>query len=120
MIDSAFLELEFLLLVVFSLILPLALYGLMMWKRSISRRTVLLFGVILLLISGVDLFLLRRLSHMAEGSTSTVDDLLFKSEVSVALYLLPALFAGIGVNMISHILIRHLTEAEKRFDREHR
>jgi hypothetical protein len=30
------------------------------------------------------------------------------------------LFAGIGVNMISHILMTHLTDAEKKFDSEHK
>jgi hypothetical protein len=28
-------------------------------------------------------------------------------------------FGGIGVNLISHILLRHLSEAEARFDKEH-
>jgi hypothetical protein len=32
---------------------------------------------------------------------------------------LPAVFGGIGVNLISHVLLRHLAEAEERFDREH-
>ena len=32
---------------------------------------------------------------------------------------LPVVFGGIGVNLISHVLLRHLTEAEGRFDREH-
>jgi len=32
---------------------------------------------------------------------------------------LPVVFGGIGVNLISHVRLRHLTEAEKRFDREH-
>ncbi len=27
-----------------------------------------------------------------------------------------ALFAGIGMNMLSHILVSHLAEAEKRFN----
>ena len=33
-------------------------------------------------------------------------------------YLLPALFAGLGVNMLSHILVGHLRDAETRFDQE--
>lgn len=47
------------------------------------------------------------------------DDKLFASELSIALYLLPAVLAGIGINVVSHILIHHLLDAEKRFDREH-
>ena len=27
---------------------------------------------------------------------------------------------GIGVNLVSHVLVRHLTQAERRFDAEHR
>lgn len=118
--NSAFVEVEFLMLIVFSLVLPVSIYGYMMWKRSISRKTVLLFGVILIVIAGVDIFLLRSLAALAKSSPSLVDDIFFRSELSVALYLMPAVFAGIGVNMMSHILIRHLTDAEREFDREHR
>jgi len=46
---------------------------------------------------------------------SLADDALFVSEVRVALYLLPALFAGLGINVISHVLTTHLVAAEKRF-----
>lgn len=56
---------------------------------------------------------------IAKSSLSGADDQLFSSEVSLALYLLPALFAGIGVNIISHLLISHLEKAEELFDREH-
>lgn len=31
----------------------------------------------------------------------------------------PAVFAGIGVNLISHVLIEHLFRAERNFDRTH-
>lgn len=48
-----------------------------------------------------------------------LDDAVFTSELATALYLLPALFAGIGVNMLSHILISHLAQAEKRFNGRH-
>jgi len=34
--------------------------------------------------------------------------------------LLIVLFGGIGVNLVSHVLVRHLTQAERRFDAEHR
>ena len=35
---------------------------------------------------------------------------------ALGLYLLPALFAGIGINLVSHVLIHHLVSAERRFD----
>ena len=44
---------------------------------------------------------------------------MFLSEVSLALYLLPAMFGGIGINVISHVLIDHLLDAEKRFRDSH-
>lgn len=117
--DSVFVEFEFLLLVIVSIILPACLYAFMMWKNAISRGTVLLLGFILIAIAGVNIFLLQRMSSMARTSPSLLDDRVFASEISVALYLLPALFAGIGANVISHILISHLTDAEKRFDQTH-
>lgn len=119
MSESVFVEIEFLLLVVCSIILPVGIYAYMMWKSAISRKTVLLFGCILIAISGASIFLLQRLAEMAKLSPALLDDRIFVSELSVALYLLPALFAGIGINTISHILISHLAEAEKRFDRKH-
>ena len=92
----------------------------MMWKKAFSRTVVLLLGILLIVISGIDVFLLQRLGAVARNSPSLYDDMLFASEVSVALYLLPLLFAGVGMNLISHILINHLGDAEKRFDREQR
>lgn len=117
--ESVFLETEFFLLVVFSLILPVGIYAYMMWKSVISRKTVLLFGVILIGLSGVDVFLLQRLTELAKNSPSLLDDAIFVSELSVALYLLPALFGGVGINMVSHVLISHVAYAERLFDREH-
>ncbi|MNV98981.1 hypothetical protein D3C71_1942950 [compost metagenome] len=72
-----------------------------------------------MLISGVDVYLLQSLAAVAKNTPSLADDAVFISELSIALYILPVVFGGIGVNLISHVLLRHLTEAEKRFDREH-
>lgn len=119
MAESIFFETGFILLVICSLVLPIALYAYMMRKRAISRKTVLSLGVLLIVLSGADIFLLQQLKAFAQASSSLLDDLFFISEISVALYLLPALFAGVGINMISHVLIRHLSEAERRFERDH-
>ena len=56
---------------------------------------------------------------MAKLTPSLADDAVFVSELSLALYLLPAMVGGIGVNVISQVLIRHLVEAEKQFEKEH-
>jgi len=120
---SVFVELRFWVLVAFSLVLPAGIYGLLLATRSISRVAVLGFGVALVLIAGliagVDVYLLQSLASLAKTTPSLADDAVFISELSIALYVLPVVFGGIGVNLISHVLLRHLSEAETRFDREH-
>jgi hypothetical protein len=116
---TVFVELRFWLLVVFSLVLPVGIYALLLVTQSISRLSVMGFGIALVLIAGVDVYLLQTLASVAKNSPSLADDAVFVSELSLALYLLPVVYGGIGVNLISHVLLRHLTEAEKRFDREH-
>lgn len=118
--DSVFLHLDFYLLLLFSLVGPAAIYVFLYRRRKISRPTVFAFGILLILMAGMDLVLLRRLEHGARISASLFDDRVFVSEVSVALYLLPALFAGVGINLVSHVLIGHLVGAEARFERERR
>jgi SNF family Na+-dependent transporter len=113
---TVFPEFEFVALVTSSIVLPIGIYAYMIRKRAISRGTVVVLGIILVALSGVDIVLLQRLTEMARQSPSLLDDRLFASEVSVTLYLLPALFAGIGVNVLSHVLISHLAEAERRFN----
>jgi len=115
--ESVFLEKEFVLLVAFSLLFPALIYGSMWVGRAISRSTVLVFGLLLIALSGLDIYLLQSLDNMAKLSSSAFDDKIFSSEISIALYLLPAFFAGTGINVASHILINHLIEAEKNFDK---
>ncbi|MDP2846837.1 MAG: hypothetical protein Q8O35_01445 [Humidesulfovibrio sp.] len=114
---STFVETEFVLLLLFSFILPGAIYCYLSRKESISRLTVLFFAMLLVIIAGLDVALLSRLREMAQVSVSTFDDRLFIGELRIALYLLPVVFAGTGVNLISHVLIHHLTQAEHKFDR---
>jgi hypothetical protein len=118
MSDSVFVEVEFFLLMLFSVVLPAAMYCFLMWKRAISRKTVALCGFLLVSKSGITIFLLQRLAIMARSTPSLLDDRIFDSGISFALYFIPILFAGIGVNMLSHALISHLADAERRFDLE--
>lgn len=111
-------EIEFYLLILCSLLLPCGIYATMLFKRTISQWTVLLLAIILMILSGVDFVLLQKLATKAKLSTSLFDDLIFNTEVAIALYVLPATFAGIGINLISHVLIRHLNLAESRFSRQ--
>ena len=114
---SVFVELRFWLLVVFSVVLPAALYAALMAIRAISRAAVAVLGLALVLVAGVDVYLLQSLAVLAKATQSLADDGVFLSELSIALYVLPLMLGGIGVNLISHVLVRHLEAAEKRFER---
>lgn len=115
---TALYEIEFFILVLTSVLLPTAIYTTLLLKKSISQWTVLVLALVLIALSGVDLVLLQKLAEKAKVSMSTFDDHLFVAELSMALYLLPAIFAGIGVNLVSHVLIRHLNRAESRFEHD--
>ncbi|WP_431274601.1 hypothetical protein ACQ858_21765 [Variovorax ureilyticus] len=116
---SVFTETRFWVMVAVSVVLPFSIYGVLIAKRAISRFTVLVLGFTLVAIAGIDVFFLQRLATLANATPSLADNVFFVSEVRVALYLLPALFAGLGINVISHVLTTHLTAAEKRFNEEH-
>ncbi len=117
--QTVFVQMQFYFLLLFSLIVPVAIYVGLLWRRVISRNTVLIFGVALLLISGVDIYLLQVLASMAKTTSSHWDNTVFLSELSLALYLLPLTYGGIGVNLISHVLIRHLSRAERKKKKKH-
>jgi hypothetical protein len=117
--QTVFFEATFWLLVLFSFVAPVVIYAVLLRTRSVSAATVLVLALVLIVIAGIDLYLLNRLATMARDSASLVDDAVFLSELRLALFLLPALFAGVGINLISHVLIRHLQKAEARFEAEH-
>lgn len=74
MSNSVFVELRFWLLVLCSLVAPLAIYATMLFKRAISRKTVLLLGVVLVGIAGLDVYLMQILSAKARLTPSLADD----------------------------------------------
>ena len=117
--STVFVELRFWLLIALSFIAPAALYAFLSVRASISRGTVLTLGVALIAISGVDVYLLQVLQALAKRSPSLIDDVFFASEISIALYVVPVCFAGVGINVVSHVLIEHLTKAEARYSTEH-
>ena len=116
---TVFLHVKFWLLIVFSSLLPVAIYWILLTRRAIAPLAVLVFGFALVLVAGVDVYLIQGLSAAAKLTSSSVDDAVFDSELTLALYVFPALFGGIGVNLISHVLIRHLGDAERKFEKEH-
>lgn len=119
MTKTVFFEFQFFALVASSIVAPAVIFGIMLWKQAMSRLTVMLFGIALIVLSGIDVALLVWLDSAAKLTTSVVDDKLFTSEVSIALYVLPAVLAGIGTNVVSQLLVSHLEKLEKQFDREH-
>ncbi|MCX7178667.1 MAG: hypothetical protein NTX56_07810 [Proteobacteria bacterium] len=118
MADSVFFDLEFFLLVGSSLVLPMGIYFYLYRRRAISRKSVLGYAAILIALSVIDVLLLQSLAASAKSTLSTIDDQIFSSGLSVALYILPAIFAGIAINLVSHILNIHLDEAEKKFEQQ--
>ena len=112
--DSVFLELEFWLLVSFSIIVPGLIFLVCLSVTALSRNVVLLLGLILAGIAGFDFYLLQALARTARATPSLTDDRIFDSEITVGLYVLPALLAGVGINVISHVLLQHLIDAQKR------
>lgn len=88
MTGTAFFEAEFFVLLLSSFIAPFCINACVIWKQAISRKVAWLSGNGLLI-----------------------------SEISVAPYLVLAVFAGIGVSLISHGLITNLDDAEKKIER---
>jgi hypothetical protein len=115
MSGSVFVELKFWLLVLFSLVAPVVMVWACLTVRAVSRHTVLVIGLLLVGIAGYDFYLLQALARAALKTPSLADDAVFDSEITVGLYVLPALLAGIGINVTSHVLIQHLTDAQRRF-----
>lgn len=107
---TAFAELEFWLLILTSVLAPALVWGMVLAKRTASRTTIPVLGLLLVVISGVSFYLLQMLATHSKNSPSLADDSLFASELTLSLYLIPALFAGIGINFISDRLIGHVRE----------
>jgi hypothetical protein len=114
--QSVFVEFEFWLLVIFSIVIPVVIIWICLTIRRVSHNHVLVVGLLLVTLAGIDIYLLQALKHRARETASTADDVIFDSEITVGLYVLPALLAGIGVNIASHVVIQHLSDAQRRFD----
>ena len=115
---TAFAEMEFWLLVIMSMVAPMLLWRLLHSKRTPTRSTIFSLGLVLVVISGTAFYLLQTLAAQSKQSPSLADDALFASELTLSLYLLPALFAGIGINLISDRLIRHLRDSDDASGRD--
>jgi hypothetical protein len=113
---TVFTEVRFWALVLCSLVLPITIFVTLFVRREFSKVTILGFGLLLILLAGVDIFLLRILATMAQATPSLADDAAFSSAISIALYIFPAAFGTIGLNMASHVLMHYLKTKEERFE----
>lgn len=119
MTNSVFFQRDFFLLLAFSVFTPIAGYLYLFRRSSVSRRAVLLLALLLMVMAGADVVLIQSLAVAAKTTSAALDQKIFSSEISVALYVLPLVSAGLGINLASHSLFRHLSESEENFDREH-
>lgn len=113
---TVFTQVRFWLLVLCSLIFPAAIFITLFVRREFSKKTVFAFGLLLIVLAGVDIFVLRALSLEAQATPSLADDIVFSSELSIALYIIPAAFGTFGLNMVSHVLMHYLKQKEARFE----
>lgn len=113
---TIFTELRFWVLVLCSLVLPTAIFVTLFVRREFSKATVLAFGLLLIVLAGVDIFMLRALALEAQATPSLADDVVFSSELSIALYIFPAAFGTFGLNMVSHVLMHYLKKKEALFE----
>ncbi|MGJ7525257.1 hypothetical protein [Variovorax sp. GB1P17] len=113
---TIFTQLRFWSLVLCSLVLPAAIFVTLFVRREFSKVTVLAFGLLLILLAGVDIFLLRALAIVTKATPSLADDIVFSSELSIAVYIFPAAFGTFGLNMVSHVLMHYLKQKEARFE----
>jgi uncharacterized membrane protein YphA (DoxX/SURF4 family) len=115
---NLYLEGEFWMLVAVSIVAPALVFIGLVRRRKIARLAVTLIAMALVVLSGIDAILLQRLNAMARRTPGLGDDRVFASEFSLALYLLPLITAGIGINLLSHVLNQHLIIAELEYDIE--
>ncbi|WP_185545876.1 hypothetical protein [Variovorax sp. KBW07] len=113
---TIFTQLRFWVLVLCSLVLPAAIFVTLFVRREFSKATVLAFGLLLIVLAGVDIFMLRALALEAQATPSLADDVVFSSELSIALYIFPAAFGTFGLNMVSHVLMHYLKKKEALFE----
>jgi len=111
-------EMHLLLLILASIVLPLGIYGFLYSSSVIGRGTVMVFALVLLVIAGADVALLHGLNGRIQEGPLLLYGYLFSEQLATALYVLPAVLAGLGINLMSHVLIHHLNEAEQRFNYE--
>jgi len=111
---TVFVQLRFWILVLVSAAIPASIFVTLFVRREFSKKTMLAFGLLLIALAALDIVLLHALKVDARRTASLADDLVFASELSIALYLLPAALGTFGINMVSHVLMHYLKQREER------
>ncbi len=106
--NSLWIEVEFWALVLCSALFPLAIIVHLIRAVEIRRYVLMGFALALLILACVDFVLLGRVASLAHRTPDLLDDRVFLSEASAALYILPLVCAGVGINLLSFVITQHL------------
>lgn len=106
--DTILVKAEFWALVATSLALPVAIIWHLVRAVRILRRVLIGYSILLMVVSGLDVILIKAIAVLARETSGLGDDKVFLSEYSLALYLLPLITVGVGVNLLTYTITRHL------------
>jgi hypothetical protein len=106
--SPVWIESEFWVLVLCSVLLPLAIIVHLIRAVEINRYVLMGLALALLALACIDFILLGRVANIAHRTPDLLDDRLFLSEASAALYILPLVCAGVGINLLSFVITQHL------------
>ncbi len=73
-------------------------------RKPMSRLWLFFWGIVFILLGGINIVVLRRLGDIVMKSRQTWDDVVFGPTYSIAFYVLPLVCAGIGVNLITEVI----------------
>lgn len=116
---SVFVEVRFWVLVFVSVGVPITMILVERRRQETRRSFALVFGLALTTISGLDVYLLQALASASRATPSLLDDKIFSSGISFALYVFPIVYGGIGVNIIASVLLAHLRSTEAHHEAPH-
>ena len=106
--ETLLVRFEFWGLVIAAIALPLIVLMALLKSKTIARARLIGCAAFLILLGALDIGLLRSVMVLARSTPGFVDDAVFLSEYSAALYILPYLSAGVGVNLLTHAITHHL------------
>jgi hypothetical protein len=116
--SAIYFEGEFWSLVVTALLLPGGIFSWLIRKRRVSWKVATVLSIILIVLGGIVAVLLQMLATRVKATPEIGDDMIFASEFSIALYILPLLLAGIGMNLLTRVLNDHVIFVELADERK--